>query len=299
MPYKFPYTDNRAPLLPPNQFLSIDKETIITIDDSDEARFLYQRYAGLRENRYKRRCFVTGALYTSIFSDTSDIIHPIPGRTIELAINIGNDVTTTVLITYDTKVDNVYLLALNKLGKSFNEHKDNTRRRNNHDQGKMIVVGEGRKGNGSYGVYSITNSTDDITSATSSVMNLAEDYNNNNGFSEAVQSMNHQCGHSKRIDRNSFVTSIVQSMDLVNSAHVDVNDASESISTWTESNIDNADNWNFILPNTTIDGKKGIVIKLHHGVTIKWDGRLLMHCSTVGSKEKSNHVYGTFFCAKK
>ena len=269
------------------------------MDESGEARCLYQRYAALRANRYKKRCFVTGAIYTSIFSDRSDIIHPIPGRTIELAIKIGKDVTTTVLITYDTKVDNVYLLALNKLGKCFNQHKDNTSRRNNHDQGKMIVIGQGRKANGSYGFYSLTNSTDDITAATSSVMNLAEDYYNNKGFSVAVKSMKDQCGHSGIIDRKSFVTSIVQSMDLVNSAHIDVNDSTESISTWTESNIYNADNWYFIMPNTTRDGKKGIVIKLRHGVTIKWDGRLLMHCSTVGSKDKSNHVYGTFFCTKK
>lgn len=100
------------------------------------------------------------------------------------------------MITHYIKVDNIYLLALNKLDKCFNKHKDNTSRSNNHDQGKMIVIGEGRKANGSYGVYSITNSTDDITSATLSVVNLSEDYCNKKGFSVAVQSIKHQYSHS-------------------------------------------------------------------------------------------------------
>ena len=38
-------------------------------------------------------------------------------------------------------------------------------------------------------------------------------------------------------NRDCFVPSIVQSMDLVNAAHMDINDGTECISTWTESNI--------------------------------------------------------------
>ena len=161
--------DNRAPLIPPNRFLYIDDRTIISIDDSVEARSLYKQYAALRANRYKKRCYVTGAIYTSLFINCCDIIDPIPGRKIEIDINVGNDVVSNVLITYDTNVTNDYLLALNTLGQTLNEYNDNTSRRNNHDPGKMIVIGKGKKANGLYGVYSLTNSTDAKTAATSLV----------------------------------------------------------------------------------------------------------------------------------
>ena len=114
------------------------------------------------------------------------------------------------MITYDTNVTNEYLLALNTLGKCLDHHTDNTSRRNNHDQGKMIVIGEGRRENGSYGVYSITNSTDDITTATSSVLNLAADYYTKLGFSTQIEAMQDKSGDRGIIDIILFVISIIQ-----------------------------------------------------------------------------------------
>ena len=119
------------------------------------------------------------------------------------------------------------------------------------------------------------------------------------GFSAVIKTMKDECINSGIVDENMFVSSIVQSTNLVNPAHIDVNDKTECISTWTESNIDTATDWYFILPNTTRDRSKAIVIRLRHGVTIKWDGRVLMHCSTIGTTGDSNNVYSTFFCSKK
>ena len=53
------------------------------------------------------------------------------------------------------------------------------------------------------------------------------------------------------------------------------------------------------MPNTSRDGCRGIAIMLHYGVTIRWDGRKIFHCSMVGDEGNNNYVYGTFFGTKK
>ena len=84
---------------------------------------------------------------------------------------------------------------------------------------------------------------------------------------------------------------------MVNSAHYDL-DASISISTWTELNPGQAKEWYFVVPNLTIDGVRGIAIKLYHGMTIRWDGRVLWHCTAMKNVGKDNDVFGTFFSTK-
>ena len=52
------------------------------------------------------------------------------------------------------------------------------------------------------------------------------------------------------------------------------------------------------MPNTTIDGTRAVVVALGHGVTIRWGGRNILNCSSVGAKINNNHVYGTYFGTK-
>jgi hypothetical protein len=98
-----------------------------------------------------------------------------------------------------------------------------------------------------------------------------------------------------------------QSVDLGNASHVDVMDGSAGMSMWTELRPGTAKNWYFVLPNliVTHDGTDyvGVVIKLDHGTTISWDGRLIRHCTSVtdvngGDVEGENHVFGMFFSTK-
>ena len=110
--------------------------------------------------------------------------------------------------------------------------------------------------------------------------------------------MKSQVCHKDSTSNEFFVPSIVQSRDLINTAHYDVDDTCVSLATWTEKRIGMANNWYFIMPNITIDGTKGIVVKLRHGTTIRWDGRSIFHCSTVGSLGYNNNVYGTFYGTK-
>jgi hypothetical protein len=91
------------------------------------------------------------------------------------------------------------------------------------------------------------------------------------------------------------------SRDLGNAAHVDRRDESISMCTWVEEIPKTAKNWFFILPNTTLrdDASKAIVIKLSHGLSISWNGKVLHHCTSVTDVGPKNHVYGNFTSASK
>lgn len=92
------------------------------------------------------------------------------------------------------------------------------------------------------------------------------------------------------------------SKDLGNASHVDRGDESVGIATWVEKEPGRAKNWYFILPNTHLlhDESRAVVVKLSHGLSISWDGRVVHHCTSVtdtGGVE--NHVYGNFTSKSK
>ena len=81
--------------------------------------------------------------------------------------------------------------------------------------------------------------------------------------------MKQKCHHGYIDNENGFVSSIVQSIDIVNATHIDLNDSTESIVRWTESKLGEAKGWYFIMINITRDGTRAVVIERRHGVTIK------------------------------
>ena len=93
------------------------------------------------------------------------------------------------------------------------------------------------------------------------------------------------------------------SINLANSSHYDVNDASQGFTIWTEDHPGTTDDWYFVLPN--MKGKfpgsdqdyNGIAIKLSDGVLIGWDGRLIRHGTSMAGSRVGN-IYGTFFAPK-
>jgi hypothetical protein len=110
---------------------------------------------------------------------------------------------------------------------------------------------------------------------------------------------------------------IDMSVNLGNSSHFDVHDASQGYSVWTEEVRGRGANWYLFLPNVhgyKPDGTRffGLAIKLGHGVAISWDGRKIRHCTSVshpdgiqngmvggGWAHFENHLYGTFTAAKE
>ena len=90
------------------------------------------------------------------------------------------------------------------------------------------------------------------------------------------------------------------SKNLGNEPHFDVNDAGPGISIWLMENPDNEHKEPyFILPNCSINGSKGVAIKLYHGIIIEWDGRLLKHCTQHPGNVLNNTLFGLFFGPKK
>jgi hypothetical protein len=118
------------------------------------------------------------------------------------------------------------------------------------------------------------------------------------------------------------------SVDLGNTSHVDIHDASQGYSLWGEDFRGRGTNWFLVLPN--IYGKrpnpnpdgdawiqfKGLAIRITDGVSVSWDGRDIRHCTslsepdgpTVGEvggvackpkRDEKNHLYGTFTAAKE
>ena len=93
------------------------------------------------------------------------------------------------------------------------------------------------------------------------------------------------------------------SVDLSNSSHYDVNDASRGFTIWTEDIPGSTEGWYFVLPNVHGQRSDGggafnrLAIRLTHGVLISWDGRLVRHGTSVMNKK--GHVYGSFFAPKK
>ena len=94
------------------------------------------------------------------------------------------------------------------------------------------------------------------------VTSIVKGYYEEIGFSQEMNEMNNQRLHGQMNDKNFFTSAIVQSQNLVNAAHYDVDDKTMSIATWTELDIGKAINWYFILPNVTRDGHKGIAINI-------------------------------------
>jgi len=109
------------------------------------------------------------------------------------------------------------------------------------------------------------------------------------------------------------------SINLGNSSHYDVNDASQGYSVWTEEVLGLGKNWYFVIPSVcglrpgTKTKFSGMAVKLGHGVAISWDGRVIRHCTSVSCpdgmergfvarKRESpfrNYLYGTFTAAKE
>ena len=112
---------------------------------------------------------------------------------------------------------------------------------------------------------------------------------------------------------------IDMSVNLWNSSHFDVHDASQGLGVWTEDVPGCGANWFFVLPNVhglKPDGVtkfRGMAVKLGHGVAINWDCRVIRHCTSVshpdgmgcgrvGEVKDShfrNHLYRTLTAAKE
>ena len=228
----------------------------INVDCPKKGRELSKRYSQFYFNKFNRRRYVNGALYTKLFTCCSNVIVPEIGRSIELHIHNLDDDSISILSIYKEQ-DNKhpFFHELNNLSSKLSQFVGNTCRKKLNDKGKMILIGYGKtKSKGKIVQYKISRENDDIRKIQDRILHLGEKYYQEIGLSYLIKNMRQK---SKEInDQYDFVTSIVQSTNLINSAHIDIGDATESIATWTELKYDFHRNWFFILPNTSVDKKK-------------------------------------------
>ena len=204
--------NSKAPLFPPNQFKYVDGRTTMNISNHRDARMIYQMQAKFYSNRFNRRKYVDGAIYTHLFLDQADVICPIPNTVIELDVAIDYSSTnrhTSVVITYDIDTNRTQLASMNELGHSLNLCRDNTNRGNKNDEGKMHIIGKGKMGNGSVGVYNLTDSSEAILEATSKVTGSIKKYYAEMGFTKEMEEMDTNSVYDNMNETNCFVSSIV------------------------------------------------------------------------------------------
>ena len=85
------------------------------------------------------------------------------------------------------------------------------------------------------------------------------------------------------------------SRNLGNSGHFNTNDKSCSFAIWAENKPGQVKNWCFILPDASHNNSMGVVVKLFHGCSISWDGRLVHHCTSVMDPGKDNNACACMF----
>ena len=284
-------------MLPPNRFLYLDKRRIVHVQSIEDARWHYRTYLELRGWNKKRRKYVEGALYTDPFISNCRIIDLGKGEKLDLDIQTEFNIQSTISISLEPDKNHPHLCHCVKLAKIVSRYQPNTFRKNCHDKGEMFVVGTGRLGSSRVGTYQLT----DYPGVAEALSDLkyADQYYCNIGLSETVDKIR----KLKKYDNhpsmdNCFVSSITSSSNYINAAHVDVDDCCEGIITWTIDEDDPDNEFYFVLPNVTLDGPKATIIKIHHGLTIKIDARIIMHCSSLLFKRKRTNVYGTYFGVK-
>ena len=282
-------------MLPPNQFVTPDKSTRFTVDNVTDARWQYQTRMQMHEHKYKRRKYIDGAHYTDIFYDQAEVIDIMPGNSIDIIIRLEDGHTTTVSAFVDEDPHCKHLTNCYSIAKKLSESSANTYRKTTMDKGDMHIVGVGPKGDGSKGIYKLTN-CDGVHDLLKQLTLTAEIYYRSHHLSHLIDEMRSNKKESNVWSmQGCFVSSITTSHNFINAAHVDVDDKHPCIVTWTRDENMDIEFWYFILPNVTTDGKRAIVYKIKHGLTISFDARKVMHCSTWKSKVKCNNVYGTFF----
>lgn len=284
--------DDNAPLLPPD----ILKDVLFKFKTADEARSLYNYYKGEGLSNRRMRKFVFGSLHKDLFPGYFEVDQEAMGDVDILVEDQRTKSQTTIGIRSAAK-DAELMSGIVELGESM-PGTGNCRRLVG-DSGSMYGLGYRSKARGEIYVQTKKARTNAaMTSLTQKVGPFLEEK-----YPEVLQDIRaaEKRGGSmvRPLDamggESGPGSSIMISRNLGNSSHYDYSDGSASCSIWAEKCKGRARNWYFVLPNLSINGSKGVVIRLRHGVSISWDGRIIRHCSSVTDVGADNNVYGCMF----
>ncbi len=294
-----------APLLPPNLILnSPDASVDGTIRStyyrtSHQAREEYKRLQLLPASGKRQRKFVYGALYESLYEGFLEI-DPIKCDT-DLVVSLDSDHDSVIqirMIDPESGIGRDKLLpTVISLGNSFCGT-GNARGGKVGDLGAMHAIGI--RTASTRELYKETSKHAAIVQKASFLMrHWMEDHMRD--ILQHLLEKDKELGTTGCLDcmPSGPGSRLMYSVNLGNSAHYDKGDTSMSVAVWTEQRPGTASNWFFILPNVSCKGSKGVVVRLHHGVVISWDGRAIYHCTSKTRIGENNKTFGCMWgCSK-
>lgn len=294
-----------SPLLPPSVILnspdaSIDGSIRTSHQKTaNQARQVYNRLRKLPASNRRHRRFVFGAIYEHLFPGFFEV-DPKQGN-FDLIVRLNSNQTSiirVVMIDPDEGVGKDKLLpCLVNLGNSL-KGSGNVRGAKVGDTGSMHGFGF-KSATSKEEFKGSTDSRLKIQKCSTLMRNFMED-----NLREELKSI---VDVDKANGTHGILPYLAQgpgsrlmySINLANAAHYDNSDTSISVGVWTEKKPGEAKNWYFILPNISHNGSAGVVIRLHHGVAITWDGRCIYHCTSKTEVGTDNEVYGCMWSSSK
>jgi hypothetical protein len=262
-----------------------------------EARGLNSYYKDEPKSKRTKRNYIGGALYQHLYEGYHEIDHAVLGD-MDVAVQDVESRTTTTIKVRRIGLDNPLLTSIVDLGGSM--PKKGTCRREVGDLGEMYGLGYRSKARGlqykQTRVQITAGFMEEVATGVKHYMrehfaDILEDIRSadcRGNSAEPLQVMGGKEGPGG---------TMVVSCNLGNSSHYDFSDQSQTFVIWAEKRKGVAENWFLVFPNMSINGSKGVVIRLHHGIAISWDAKKLRHCSSIADTGEDNSVYGCGFVA--
>lgn len=300
--------EGKTPLLPPNVFHSSDGGGRKVIKKAaGPARKFYNRMKGLPKNSKLQRNQVYGARYEKKFITNAYKFIDLSSTprnhrlTIELEVQDGEELKTPNMEIINAASEVNLFDSLRRLGIAY-PPRGNCRQRSG-DLGEMYAYGY--KSMKHKQMYEKTTRTVSKELTESSPLVHAYMKEHLPDVLEEIKAAERELGTVPPIPEMGGEESCPSvsgngTRDLANAPHKDKKDKSRCAAFWCEEQPGTAKGWNLIFPNASIDGSKGVVIKLFDGIVVSWDGRLLQHCSSAFKVGENNHVYGIWYgcCAR-
>ena len=265
------------PLCLPDTWKGSDDGILIDHD------FMMARMVGEDVHKFRKgaNCYINGAVYSAIPKDVH-ILDPSRIGDFDLELDmLGAKEGCTLVRVRSADLTKPFFTNLRGIAKKFRSTTKNARCQHLSNSSKQYMTSFSEDDNG---IPYVSNQNFNAMEPESLTINLVgkmiedvlkDDYKELLGEIDKIENDGElsQIGMSAR--------SLDVSINLVNAAHYDNGDAGEGVGLWFKDGCDHnaADNWYFLLPNCSIDGSKGVAIKLRHGLMISWNGREVKHCS--------------------
>jgi hypothetical protein len=292
--------EDGGPLLPPDFFPELEHRPAST----KEARFHYRQFIMEKDSCRRKRKFCYGALYKELYPGYYLIdLSESPVQSVDVRLSDANGKESIVRIR-SAILETELLQSVTRFAKTL--PKKGNCRQDTGDEGHMFALGYKSMDPQNPQIY-VPTYEPVLRAAMASATTELSRYMTSH-FPQDLRSIR-EAEDAKFIlvppdkrptpliemgGKNGPGNCLMISRDLVNSSHIDYRDKSRSLSLWVEEMPGQATGWYFIMPEATINGRLGVVVRLFHGCSISWDGKLIKHCSTVSKLGPNNHVYGCY-----